>query len=478
MISLIKKLISRYSYKYPKSLTYMLQASEYNFSDFIEWYKKVNDFSKVEKRKALIPTKKALGIMLMNWGLLIFVYGFGIWVFFNFASPDRYFGLLVIVFAPYLIPYLLFIPLTILKIFIQKPIEYFLLKKAKEKISKHKGIKIGIAGSYGKTTMREILKTSLSIDKKVAAPPHSYNTPLGIAKFIKTLDGDEDVLIFELGEYYPGDIQKLCKIIKPDIGIITGINEAHLKKFKTIENTVDTIYEIKDFVRSENLYVNGESELAKNNAPKDSILYSGAMINDWNVHSKENDLNGIKFNIEKDDLDFEIKSKLIGLHQTGPLALAFYLSQKLGITADKAVEGISKVKPFDHRLEPKNTGKITLIDDSYNGNPDGVEAAINFLSSLENKRRFYVTPGLVEMGEKSEEIHKEIGKQLAKADIEKVILIKNSVTPFIEQGLKENDYKGDIIWFEDGPKAFNSIDILTIKDDVVLIQNDWPDQYQ
>ena len=92
-------------------------------------------------------------------------------------------------------------------------------------------------------------------------------------------------------------------------------------------------------------------------------------------------------------------------------------------------------------------------------------------------RRWYVTPGLVEMGDKKEEVHKEIGRKLAHAGIEKVILMRNSVTPFIKQGLQEERYGGEVIWFDKALDAFSALPNLTVKGDVVLIQNDWPDQY-
>jgi UDP-N-acetylmuramoyl-tripeptide--D-alanyl-D-alanine ligase len=130
-------------------------------------------------------------------------------------------------------------------------------------------------------------------------------------------------------------------------------------------------------------------------------------------------------------------------------------------------------------LEPKidGVGVITL-DDSYNGNPDGVQAMIEFLASLQNHRRFYVTPGLVEMGKRTKEVHRQIGRNLAKAKIEKVVLIKNSVTAYIEEGLAEEKYEGEILWFDDALTAFAALPHLTVTGDVVLLQNDWPDQYQ
>jgi UDP-N-acetylmuramoyl-tripeptide--D-alanyl-D-alanine ligase len=130
-------------------------------------------------------------------------------------------------------------------------------------------------------------------------------------------------------------------------------------------------------------------------------------------------------------------------------------------------------------LEPKTDASgIVTLDDSYNGNPDGVRAVIDFLASLKGHRRFYVTPGLVEMGPRKEEVHHEIGRELAAAGIEKIILIKNSATPYIEEALKEKNYRGEIMWFDNALAAFAALPLMTVKGDVVLLQNDWPDQYR
>ena len=158
--------------------------------------------------------------------------------------------------------------------------------------------------------------------------------------------------------------------------------------------------------------------------------------------------------------------------------VAVDLAFRLGMSMEQIKRGIGNTKPFDHRLEPKtDQNGVTILDDSYNGNPDGVKAVIEFLASLKGHRRFYVTPGLVEMGHKTEAIHREIGKKLAQSGIEKIVLVKNSVTPHIEQGLMEFGYKGDIIWFSDGLSALNALPHLTVSGDIVLLQNDWPDQY-
>jgi UDP-N-acetylmuramoyl-tripeptide--D-alanyl-D-alanine ligase len=436
----------------------MLQSSEYNIHDYLSWYFKVSDFKKVEVRKKFNKTLKGLLLLVCAWVIIIL----------SFILIDNL--LLALLLFPYILAYGIIIPLLLIKL-IQLPIEYYLLSKTKTKIKNHKAFKIAIAGSFGKTTMREILKTVLSEGKIVSAPKDSYNTPLGISKFVEGLSGDEEIIIFELGEYYPGDIRQLCDIINPNMGIITGINEAHLKRFKTIDNTVKTIYELGEYL--DFLYVNGDSPLALDSARKTDIIYSSSGMGTNLVLDAKTDLNGLSFKFRNSDF----KSKLLGVHQIGPLVCAIEIALSLGLSMEQIQKGIAKTKPFSHRLEPKtDSSGVIIIDDSYNGNPDGVRVAIDFLKNISG-RRFYITPGLVEMGAKTKEVHLEIGKMLALAGIEHVVLIRNSVTSYIEEGLKDNDFKGELIWFDSALEAYNSIPSITISGDVVLLQNDWPDQY-
>jgi len=452
----------------------MLQASEYHVREYLAWYKRVEDFRTVENRKVLVWTMKSVALYVCAWVLFFFLLALTV-PFLVFNGGVGYVLFLVAVYlVPYVFPYVLAVPVLFVQHVIQKPIEWFIVRNARKTLQAHAGIKIGIAGSYGKTSMREILKTVLETDLNVAAPPHSYNTPLGISSFIKTLTGEEEVLIFEMGEYYPGDVKELCKLVRPDIGIITGVNEAHLEKFKTLERTQKTIFELAEWLgETKPLYINGESEHAKRYTEEEGLSHA-QLYSVSDAEDVQTGLGGTTFRIGKE----EYTSKLLGVHQIGPLACAISIAEHLRIPSEKIHEGISKTTPFAHRLEPKtdSTGVVTL-DDSYNGNPQGVAAVIAFLGSLKGHRRFYVTPGLVEMGDRTELVHKDIGRQLAREGIEQVILIRNSVTPFIEQGLQESQYGGKITWYDDAFKAFEALPHLTVSGDVVVLQNDWPDQY-
>lgn len=470
---MIPQLLSRYRPRYIRSLIYMLQSCEYNARDYLEWYWRAKDFSRVERRKTLVKTTKVLILTACAYAILFLLIALA---YIAFQSAPII-SIAIIILAPYMLAYGIIIPVWIAK-FVQKPFEHGLMSQAKKKLAGHKGLKIAIAGSFGKTSMREILKTVLGEGKKVSAPPFSHNTPIGICKFINGLKGDEEILIFELGEYYPGDVMKLCKLVDPQIGVITGINEAHLEKFGTLDKTASTIFELAECLKNKPVYVNGENKLARKHASGKHIIYSRDGAGDYLVENPSTNLNGTSFTLSRSGARLPVQSKLLGLHNVGPIATAAHIAYRLGLTEAQIQNGISKTTAFNHRLEPKedNNGVIT-IDDSYNGNPDGVHAIIDFLSSIQGHRRWYVTPGLVEMGSLTEKVHLEIGKRLAGAGIEHIVLIKNSVTQYIAQGLEKGGYLGEVLWFDDALKAYASLPHLTVKGDIVLLQNDWPDQY-
>jgi UDP-N-acetylmuramoyl-tripeptide--D-alanyl-D-alanine ligase len=487
-MNFLQDLWTRYHPHYMRALIYMLQANEYYPFEFIAWYHRTSNFYNIEKRKKLVYTPKAVLLSAFAWASFVWSLVSSAYVAFITGVPGVVAAVAGFIVAPFIVPYMLFLLIIVLNT-LQKPIESILVTRAKKKLRTIKAVKIAIAGSFGKTSMREILKTTIAEGKRVASPGGSHNTPLAIARFINSLSGNEEVLVFEFGEYYPGDIRKLCNFVEPDWGIITGVNEAHLERFKTLDRAAHTIFELAEYLNAKAgshakgslardvlVYVNAEATIQ----PQDSagyIRYGRDGTLEWKVRSSSSDIQGIDITLDHMGKSMQVHSGLLGLHNVGPLMAAADIASRLGLHEEEIQSGIAQTKPFEHRMEPRIDGGVIWIDDSYNGNPDGAAAAIAFLKTLEGHRRWYVTPGLVEMGSRKEEVHREMGRRLAEAHIEKVVLIRDSVTPYIEQGLKEAGYQGEIIWFDFGPTAFNALPKMTVEGDVVLIQNDWPDQY-
>lgn len=483
----MKNIVNRFSPTYLTTLVYMLQTTEYNLAEYVRWLRRTKNFAQVVKRKSLVRTTKAKAILGLLWAMV----GLGgvlaavlIWAWLAYGQIIwLVLAVLEVVVAPWLLAYGLILPIFLGQWLIQKPQERKIISAAKQKLSAHTGLRIAIAGSYGKTTMKETLQTMLSQGKKVAATPGNKNTPLGISQFVATLTGDEEVLIFELGEYLPGDILALCELVQSDQGIITGINEAHLEKFKTLEVTTQTIFDLAAFLGDKPTYKNGENELVKAKAGEnDPLLYSRHGVNGWTVSDASTALDGTRFvaqkNLNGTELTIRAQSGLLGMHQIGPLMACIDIAATLGLTSQQIEQGIQATKPFEHRLQPRfGADGVVTLDDTYNGNPDGVTAGLEFLTNLTNHRLIYVTPGLVEAGSRVKEVHEQIGRQLAQAKIDLVVLVENSVTPHIQTGLRAAGFQGKLMTFPDALTCLAALPNLTKDGDVVLMQNDWPDSY-
>ena len=468
----------------------MLQASEYNLGEYFDWFWRVKDFRTVENRKQLDPTTKARLLLAFirtkSVGTYIIYLGLLAAATIYESTPYLIVGVIWFFLIPYILAFGITLPLYLGKKLIQEPKEHKMILAAQIELAKHSAIKIGIAGSYGKTTMKEILATVLSAgfdDGEVKATPGNMNTPIGISRFVQKLTGNEKVLIFEMGEYYPGDILALSELIQPSIGVITGVNEAHLSKFKTLDRTVATIFELDDYLEGKNVYKNGDNEHIADTAGHDPLIYSIHGVDGWiQTDLKHANLNGLEFTLSKAKKSIKVKSKLLGTHQVGPIAAIVAIAiDKLGLSVEQVESGIKDIIAFEHRMEQKALSSgATFIDDAYNGNADGLAAGIRFLEAQghkESRSRYYLTPGLVETGDRTEAVHRAIGKQLTETKIEHILLIKNSVTPFIADELEKAGQADKIRWFVDMPAALVALPQMTVAGDIVLLQNDWSDNY-
>lgn len=382
-----------------------------------------------------------------------------------------------------------------LAVLITLPINSFakkrIISKAKQKLAQFPNLKIvAITGSYGKTTMKAVIATILAERFAVLATPESVNTPIGIARFIsEKVTPETEVLVIEMGAYHIGDIRELCALTPPDIAVLTGINEAHMERFGSITNTVYAKLEIVRYAKKDAVTVLNiedkriRAEFAEHLDGRTAIFYGDVMgdMARYRITDVRFELDGLRQSfsfINAYGEAYRLTTPLLGGYAPATLMGAVCVAETLGMTRTEITHGVAMARPVTHRLEPVSVASgILVIDDSYNGNPDGAREAVRVLARFKGKRKIYVTPGLVEMGVRSAEIHRAIGTDLASvADI--VILIKNSATGFIAEGLKAGDFKSkDIVWFDTAADAHAALPAILKSGDVVLFQNDWPDNY-
>jgi len=472
---------------------YLLQLENYEVFRYFRLIWKKGIFPPKEMRGELVWTGKAKVILILS--LIIHLFGakivsLGVWYF----TKNFWLSIIIYVLALVILTFFHFIFHGI-SVWILSPVHLYLknriVARAKIKIKSLSNLKIiGIAGSYGKTSMKEALRSALSESFRVASTPESVNTPIGIAKFIETeINSQTQILIIEMGEHYRGDVAEICKVARPDIGIITGINESHLERLHDLKNSIETVFELAQGIKESGILVlNADDHNVRENyksftGDRKPFFYSSdnnplCHFQTLDYHISTEELMSY-FGIGEEGKNLGlIKSRILGEYIKGMAIAIMIISRKLNQPITKMIIGLEKLRPIPHRLEPiVNPNGLIVIDDSYNGNPEGVHEAIKLLSKFKDHRKVYLTPGLVEMGKKAEEVHIRIGEDLANS-VDLVLLIRNSVTPYIEKGLMKNGFaSSNIIWYDTAQEAHKSLDRILQKGDVIMFQNDWGDQY-
>jgi UDP-N-acetylmuramoyl-tripeptide--D-alanyl-D-alanine ligase len=478
---MIKAIFSLYRPRYVTTLVYMLQNSDYHIDSYIAWYWRTQNFNHVMYRRKLDRTKVAQMLTLfLSLGMILQVF-IGLWLIgqweWHSFTGGLYFGLALILSYPVVWAHLVTLPLIVGRVLIIDPKQKQQIIASEKIFKRHKAAKLAIAGSYGKTSMKEILQVVLSEGKKVAATPANKNVPSSHAQFAMGLGKDEDILIIEYGEGAPGDVAVFAATTHPTHGIITGIAPAHLDRYKTIEAVTKDIFSLAEYLKDNRVYVNGESPLVTSSIKSDYFVYNSEGALDWNVSDIKLDFEGTSFVLKKGKRSLKLHTKLLGRHHLGPLSLAVGLADDFGLSTEQIKKGVENTQPFEHRMQPYQMSGAWIIDDTYNGNIEGIRAGTNLLAELKAKRRLYVTPGLVDQGKETKDVHIEMGKLIANAEPDVVVLMKNSVTEFIHLGLKQAKFKGELLIEHHPLEFYKNLGEFVAAGDVVMLQNDWPDNY-
>lgn len=341
---------------------------------------------------------------------------------------------------------------------------------------------IGITGSYGKTSTKYILNRILSEKYNVLMTPESFNTPMGIVKTIRErLTPQTEIFIAEMGAKKPGDIKEICKITNPSLGIITSIGPQHLETFKTLENIIDTKFELVDFCQENSglCFLNGDNQhILEKSENYSSVLYGTDPSLNCFAQNITYDRNGIAFEIKSGDRCVALHSRLLGAHNALNITSAVAVALHLGISDKDIAYAVSQLTPVDHRLQmkPYINGSI-LIDDAYNANPAGCLEAVNVLSSFEGMKKIIVTPGLVELGEREYECNYALG-QKAGENCDVIILVGKKRAIPIANGVKATDFDTKKLYIADSfATAVKIFSPLCDKNTVILFENDLPDNY-
>ncbi|MBQ9272731.1 MAG: UDP-N-acetylmuramoyl-tripeptide--D-alanyl-D-alanine ligase [Mogibacterium sp.] len=349
---------------------------------------------------------------------------------------------------------------------------------------------IGVTGSYGKTSVKFYLETLLRQKYKVLVTPESYNTPMGIVITIrKFLKPSHEIFICEMGARYVGEIKEDCDLVHPQHGLITSIGPQHLDTFGSLENIQKTKFELADAVPDGGmLFLNGDNEyiaeeLGRRKGSRtlyDSpVLYhsdrtgSGYFASDIKVTN-----HGTDFTVNTPDGETErFSMKLVGGHNVINVMGAIAVAHEFGIPLSELRIPVRKIQSVPHRMEMKNHGDVTIIDDAFNSNPIGSKAAVETLALMDGMR-ILITPGMVELGEDEAEYNRKFGTYAADC-CDRIFLVGRKHTEPIKEGIlsKGFDEKNLEVFDKVEDSISRAYAVKTDKHKYILLENDLPDNY-
>ncbi|MDI3480386.1 MAG: UDP-N-acetylmuramoyl-tripeptide--D-alanyl-D-alanine ligase [Tepidanaerobacteraceae bacterium] len=454
---------------------------------FIIWFLSMGYYSfylyglEKKAKKPLVFTKRATRLFVFE--LLLSAAS----IYFYCAKAGVVFAdLMILSIIVYVIPVYMLVA-TVLTTPLEMHIQNRYFIDAREKIKKMKNLKvIGITGSYGKTSTKYFTATLLKQKYNTLMTPESYNTPMGVTKVIREQLTDlHEVFVCEMGARYKGDIRKLCDLVNPTIGVVTSIGPQHLETFHSIENIIDTKFELIESLPDNGISIlNGDNEyiIKKVNSIKtNAVLYGMNSNSQYYITACgiNNSREGLKFKVRTaDGIEFDCRTSLLGRHNVSNLLAAICVALKMGLTVGEIQAGLREIKPVPHRLQILDTDNgVTVIDDAFNSNPEGVRQALEVLKEIEGRKKIIVTPGMVELGAVESEENRKMGRLMARCCDYAIIVGKKRTRPIVE-GLMEENFPPDNIKvvpnLDEATKVLSSI---VRQKDVVLFENDLPDNY-
>jgi UDP-N-acetylmuramoyl-tripeptide--D-alanyl-D-alanine ligase len=330
---------------------------------------------------------------------------------------------------------------------------------------------VGITGSCGKTTTKNVLIELLSSRWRTIGSPNSFNNDIGVPHTLFLADAETEALVVEIGTNHPGEIANLCRIAQPDAGIITTIGASHLEGLGSIEGVAREKRALAAAIPEHGFCVMNADSTWTSWMRKETR----AQVISFSIDG-EGDLNATDVWFHSGGTTFrldgrEITSPLLGLHNVQNLLAALAACRGLGLALDDVLPSVSRLRAGRGRLDRIQCGRFTLIDDSYNANPESARASVRVLTGLHgHRRRVLVLGDMLELGEHAAEMHHQIGMEAAKGGLDMLVLV-GSLTRAAAAGALEGGLPNErVIHLEDTDEALVRVPPLVESGDVVLVK--------
>ncbi|MBR90337.1 MAG: hypothetical protein CMO66_03575 [Verrucomicrobiales bacterium] len=281
---------------------------------------------------------------------------------------------------------------------------------------------VGVAGSNGKTTTKELLASILRRHFAAVWSEASFNNDIGVPLTLLKIENFHHAAVLELGTNHHGELAGLVRMAAPQYGILTSIGREHLEFFGNVEGVAREEGMLGELLPSSGkLFLYGDSEwskpiAARSVAPVCTVGFEAG--NDWRAENVETHSTGISFHAEG-GVSGEVRLNLLGRHQATNALLAMAVAVELGVPPDAILAGLAECRAPSRRLQARELGGVCVIDDSYNANADSVAAALLVLADMPCEgRRIAVVGSMAELGDATDRAHEEAGTEAARCGID------------------------------------------------------------
>lgn len=431
-------------------------------------------------KKPLVFTARAKRIYVT-----MLVLGLALPVVFGICLKNLYIanelGILVIVVSPF---FLLFSNVILHPI--EKVNNNRFVNDARKILESNKHLKIiGITGSYGKTSTKHFLYHILQQKYQTQMTPGSYNTLLGVVRTIREqLKPYTRIFIVEMGAKQKGDVEEICRLVKPEIGIITSIGEQHLETFKTVDNILNTKFELVESLPPTGYAVINNSNPITNKKVinnVEAVCYGDDSKDRWKVSGLRYTNDGSEFTVtDGKDWSIEIETPLIGDANITNLLAAIIVARYLNVNDKQIRYACATMPQVEHRLQViRANGGYTIIDDAFNSNPVGASMAADVIARIKTTgKRIVITPGMIELGALQFEKNSEFGEKIGNA-ADMVIIVGRYNKDAMLDGLSRSRIDKNKVYavssFADAQKLMLEH---VRREDIVLYENDLPDTFK
>lgn len=335
---------------------------------------------------------------------------------------------------------------------------------------------IGITGSNGKTTTKDIMEGVISKKYKTVKTKGNFNNMIGVPLTLLSLNHDTEVGIIEMGTDGFGQIKELTNMVNPDIAMITNIGKSHLDLLKNKENVARAKFEILDGLKSNGhfIYNNDDDTLNKvikeYDIKQDLINYGVVESSDYRLELIEEGIEGIKFKIYEGDISSELSLPMLGRHNMYNAACAIIVARILGLTYDEIQDGFYNIKKTDMRNDIMEAENFTILNDAYKSNPNSLLAALDTLESIKGfESKAVVLGDMLDLGDEVESIHEEVGKKIKPEVVDQIFTI-GDLGKHIAMGALENFNSENLYHANTKKELVDKINKYMNKDSLVLFK--------